>query len=255
MTFEAESYLDPELYDLAYSWYTSDIDFYVDLARHAQGPALEVACGTGRIYLRALATGADIDGLDLNPAMLAVLERKAAAAGLKPRVRLGDMRDFTMPRRYALITIPFRSFMHVTEKADQVRALRCIREHLDPDGRLVFNVFYPNFEAIIGSNPEVHSDRDVEDPRSGRVWRLHVTSYRADRVNQVARVEREFQELDEAGRVAHPHAHRFSMRWTWLFEMELLLEKAGFSRHHVAGGFDGRPLERDTDEMVWTAWR
>jgi hypothetical protein len=45
------------------------------------------------------------------------------------------------------------------------------------------------------------------------------------------------------------------MRWTWRFEMELLLRAAGFTRWAVLGGFDGRPFEKDTDEMVWTAWK
>jgi len=37
--------------------------------------------------------------------------------------------------------------------------------------------------------------------------------------------------------------------------MELLLQNAGYARWDVRGGFDGRPLENDTDEMVWTAWK
>jgi hypothetical protein len=36
--------------------------------------------------------------------------------------------------------------------------------------------------------------------------------------------------------------------------MELLFRTPGFARWEVRGGFDGRPLEHETDEMVWTAW-
>ena len=50
-------------------------------------------------------------------------------------------------------------------------------------------------------------------------------------------------------------SYSFTLRWTFRFEMELLLRAAGFSRWQVWGGFDRRPLERDTDEMVWAAWR
>ena len=48
-------YIDPEHYDLTYSWYRADVDFYVSAARDAGGPVLEAACGTGRILLPALA--------------------------------------------------------------------------------------------------------------------------------------------------------------------------------------------------------
>ena len=127
---ELEGYVQPEVYDLYYSWLTHDIPFYVARAREARGPVLEVGCGTGRILLPTFQAGADIDGLDLHPGMIEVLRRKASALGLGPRVFRADMRDFTMPRRYALITIPFRAFMHNLTTDDQLRTLRCCREHL-----------------------------------------------------------------------------------------------------------------------------
>ena len=51
-----------------------DVGFYVELARAAQGPVLEMACGTGRVLLpiaRALAEdgvpGASVTGVDPSP--------------------------------------------------------------------------------------------------------------------------------------------------------------------------------------------
>src|SRR6185503_13374195 len=130
-------------------WYKVDIDFYVAAAKAARGPVLELACGTGRVMIPCLEAGADVDGLDLRADMLDALRRKAAAKGLVPRVVQGDMRDFTMPRRYSLITIPFRAFLHLQTTDDQLRALRCVRDHLEPGGALLFNVFHPGFEHLI----------------------------------------------------------------------------------------------------------
>lgn len=252
---DLEGYIQPELYDLAYSWYTVDIPYYVARAREARGPVLEVGCGTGRVMLPTLEAGVDIDGLDLHPGMLEVLERKARAIGFQPRLARADMRDFTLPRRYRLITIPFRAFMHVTTTADQLSTLRCIREHLEPGGKLIFNLFYPCFDAFVNPTHDVLQDHRIVNPATGLTVVLHTVSDVADRVNQIKHVEREIIELDAEGRPARVLPHRFHMRWTWKFEMELLLERAGFARHQVAGGFDGKPLERDTDEMIWTAWR
>lgn len=252
---ELKDYIQPERYDLAYSWYAEDIPFYVARAREARGPVLEVACGTGRVLIPTLQTGVDIDGLDLHPGMLDVTKGKARALGLAPRLVLADMRDFTMPRRYALVTIPFRAFMHLYDTTDQLRALRCIREHLEPGGALVFDVFHPNFRALVEPQHEVHGDRRVTDPTTGLEVVLHTVTTEVDRVNQTLRVERELQELGPGGEIANVTSHRFRMRWTYKAEMELLLGAAGLARFDVRGGFDGRPLLNDTDEMIWTAWK
>jgi hypothetical protein len=186
--------------------------------------------------------------------MIDVLKRKAADLGLKPRVAVADMRDFTMPRRYALITIPFRAFQHLLTTADQIAALRCMREHLDPGGALVFNVFHPTFAKMVEPAPEPVLEREFAHPSSGLPVAMYVKR-QLDHVNQILRAEREVVESDARGYAAQTHRDRFSMRWTWKPEMELLLGAAGFSRWSVLGGFDGRPLEKDTDEMVWTAWK
>ena len=250
-----DRYINPELYDLAYSWYTDDIPFYLERAREARGAVLEVGCGTGRVLLPSLEAGADIDGIDLHAGMLQVLERRAAALGLKPRVTLADMRDFTMPRRYALITIPFRAFQHLYTTEDQLRALRCMREHLEPGGTLVYNVFHPSFEALCNADHPVHQDREVLHPDTGLPVVLHDVRRELDRVNQLMNVEREIIESDARGYAHVVDRHAFTLRWTYKAEMDLLLHAAGFTRWDVRGGFDGRPLEKDTDEMVWTAWK
>jgi SAM-dependent methyltransferase len=243
-------YEEPELYDLIYAWYRVDVDFYVERAKAAGGPVLEAACGTGRILLPTAQAGVDIDGFDLNPRMLDGLRRKAAALGLAPRVAQGDLRDFTMPRRYTLITIPFRAFMHLMETEDQIRALRCLREHLEPGGTLLFNLFYPCVDFMARRAGRRLQDEHLLDP-SGRRDVVSYSTTRYDHARQRMVTEREVLAAD--GAVLGHYA--FALRWTYRWEMELLLRAAGFQRWDVRGGFDGRPLESDRDEMVWTAWK
>jgi|WetSurMetagenome_2_1015567.scaffolds.fasta_scaffold412059_2 SAM-dependent methyltransferase len=247
-------YIEPDLYDTVYGWWTADIAFYVEQALAERGPVLEVACGTGRVHLPLLAAGVDADGLDLHPGFLEVLRRNAAARGLTPRVVQADMRDFTMPRRYALIVIPFRAFLHNLSHDDELRALRCCREHLEPDGRLVLDLFHPTFERLVEPEDQWRFERAFADPADG--GRLELWSRaRRDRVRQVMHADMELRRLDPGGRVTSAHPHSVDLRWVYRDEMELLLRTAGFTRSAVAGGFDGRPLERDTDLMIWTAWR
>lgn len=252
---DLSQYIEPALYDVAYAWHTEDVPFWVERAKQARGPVLEAGCGTGRVLLPVLVAGVDAEGLDLHPGMLEVLKTKAAALGLTPRVHVADMRDFTMPRRYALITVPFRGFMHLLTTADQLAALRCMREHLEPGGSLVLNLFYPSFARMVEPGDEERVEREFAHPATGLPVALVTVKREYDRVRQILRAEMELRESDARGYAGAVHRHRFSLRWTYRFEMELLLHTAGFPRCDVLGGFDGRPLERDTDEMVWTAWK
>jgi SAM-dependent methyltransferase len=246
-------YIEPELYDVAYASWTEDLPFYVGLARTARGPVLEVACGTGRVHLPMLQAGADVDGFDLHSGMLDVLRRKAVALGLETHVVQADMRDFTMPRRYALVVIPFRAFLHNLTTADELRALRLFREHLESGGRLVLDLFHPTFERLVEPDGQWRLEKEFAHPESGAPLALWSSGTR-DRVNQTMHVDMELRELGPEGDVLATHPHAFDLRWIYKAEMELLLRTAGFSRCEVAGGFDGRPLVRDTDLMVWTAW-
>lgn len=247
-------YPTPELYDLVYSWYDVDRAFYLNRAKEAGGPVLEVGCGTGRILIPTLEAGVDIDGIDLREEMVEATRRKAEAIGKSPMLLAADMRDFTMPRKYALVTMPFRVFQHALTNEDQIRTLKVIRDHLEAGGALVFNVFFPHYARLAGPDGEQVLEQEFEHPGTGLPVMYYSTAWR-DRVNQTMRVEAEIAESDPRGYAGATYRYEFHMRWTFRDEMELLLHTAGFARFEVKGGFDGRPLEHDTDEMVWTAWR
>jgi len=62
---------------------TADVSFYVELARKADGPLVELAIGNGRVAIPvALATGRPVIGLDTSPAMLEQAAARAAEAGV-----------------------------------------------------------------------------------------------------------------------------------------------------------------------------
>ena len=82
---------------------TADIPFYVDLARKADGPLVELAVGSGRVAIPvALATGRPVIGIDSSPSMLAQAREAAAVAGVRLDLREGDMRDLVLDEPAAL---------------------------------------------------------------------------------------------------------------------------------------------------------
>jgi SAM-dependent methyltransferase len=244
---------DGELYDILCQGIDYDIDFYVGLARAAKGPVLDVACGTGRVLLPVLQAGVDADGMDLFQPMLDTARRKAAALGLSPRLYHGNMVDFEMPRRYAMVMIAFNAFCHMLTTDDQLRCLGCLRRHLLPGGLLVFDGAFPGLAWIGAPQDRRELEGEIKHPRTGQTLRAYdIRGF--DRVAQVQHSRNEV-ELDEADGTTHIiHRSEFFVRWTYKAEMELLLRAAGFARYEICGGFDRRPLTQETDAMVVLAW-
>lgn len=253
-------YLDPALYDAVYSDYTADIAPHVASMREAGGPALEVCCGNGRLLIPTLEAGVDCEGLDREEAMLADLRRKLDERKLRATLHRADMRDFTLPMRYALIAIGFNSFLHNLTQEDQLATLRCCRQHLESGGRLQLTVFHPSAEKLLQWSGKESQVKDLE--YRGRRYRVFDRAD-DDRVEQVRRMTRRIEILD-GDRVAEERTETFSLRYAYKPEMELLLRVAGFSR------WDARPLFadyadpasaaenrglREGDNVLWTAWK
>lgn len=142
-----ESY-NPKFYDLTFGDKKDDIPFYIHQAKEAGGKVLEIACGSGRIYLELLNEGLDVYGIDASEKMLDALKRKAKVLKLQPRVKLADMRNFEIKHKFSLIIIPFRSFLYNLTINDQLSTLKSCRKHLNTNGKLALNFFYPDRDVI-----------------------------------------------------------------------------------------------------------
>lgn len=225
-----------------------DVAFYVGQAEAADGPVLEVGCGTGRVYLELLRAGVDADGIDISAASLDVLREKAAAEGLDPSVRRADVTDFEPDRSYALVEVPFRAFLHLTTVPDQLAALESLHGALEPGGRLVLNAFTPSFEVICEQYGEAEA---TVFEHEGETYRAVSTTSLADEVAQTATIHT----------VLHgPDGERLTDQTTSIKlvsrdEFELLFRSSPFASWSVTGGFDGDPLASTGQEMVWVAER
>ncbi|MBW6457143.1 MAG: class I SAM-dependent methyltransferase [Trueperaceae bacterium] len=79
-----------ERYDAWAAHMTADVPCYVDLAREADGPIVELAVGTGSVAIPvALATGRRVIGVDVSPGMLRQARAHAAADASRTRSSRG----------------------------------------------------------------------------------------------------------------------------------------------------------------------
>lgn len=240
----------PELYDHLFDSLDFDIPYWVETAKTAAGPVLEIACGTGRILLPILKAGVAIDGIDSSPAMIARLNVKAAAAGLAVRADVADMRSFEMGRRYARIFCGFNGFAHCETTGDQLACLRASLEHLEPGGALVLHMSYPGPAYWLEPEGKAVLEHEVALPGGGKLqlW----DNRRKNVVGQRQDSEVEIWELDAEERPKAVHKFTTAQRWVYRYELELLFASAGFARWEFLGGFDGRPLRAPDDQMI--AW-
>src|SRR3954452_22947968 len=142
---ETESPYDSiaELYDPWSASLVEDVGFYLEEARRAGGPVVELGVGTGRIAVPIAADGIRVIGIDSSRGMLEVCARRAALAGVDVDLRLGDLREPPVRERVPLVICPFRSMLHMHSDEDRRRAFAAARKLLRPAGRFVFDVFTP----------------------------------------------------------------------------------------------------------------
>src|SRR4029453_1112961 len=121
---------------------TEDVDFYVSLAREADGPLVELAVGNGRVAIPvAQATGRPVIGVEPSPAMLAQARARAAATGVELELHEGDMRELALVEPAALIYCPFRALLHLPTWADRRRTFERVAASLRPGGGFAWNAF------------------------------------------------------------------------------------------------------------------
>src|SRR6478672_7335327 len=104
-----------EYYDYVSPGIAGDVEFYVEEARRAGSPVLELACGTGRLLVPIAQAGIEVTGLDISQPMLAIARRKIGQQpdDMQARITLeeGDMQSFELGRKFKLVIIAYSSFL------------------------------------------------------------------------------------------------------------------------------------------------
>ena len=209
---------------------TDDVAFYVDLARQADGPLVELAIGNGRVAIPiAQATGRRVVGIDSSPAMLEQARARAAEAGVELELREGDMRDVALDEPAALIYCPFRALLHLPTWADRRRTFERVAASLLPGGRFAWNAFAFDHQIAARLDGQ-HQDEPVP-----HTVRYAVGENRID-IN-----------LDDSA--------TSSLWWATKNEWLGLLDVAGLELEALFGSFDREPFGDDSREYVFIARR
>jgi len=218
-------------YDLWAAEMTEDVPFYVELAREAAEPIVELAVGSGRVAIPiSRETGKRVVGIDRSAAMLAVGRERAGELPIE--FREGDFRDVDLEEPVELVICPFRALMHAHSWVDRRRVFESAAAALKPGGRFAFNVFV--FSPFVAAR------------NHGELQQVDGAWQRIRHVPAENRIDLERGRGDETHGV-------ISLSWLTKSECDGLIDVAGFEVEALYGWFDRRPFDEEAQELVYVA--
>ncbi|MEO7294761.1 MAG: class I SAM-dependent methyltransferase [Candidatus Limnocylindria bacterium] len=140
-----------EIYDLEHDQIDEDLPFYREMSRRHPGAAIDLGCGSGRLFEPLLGGGATrIVGIDGSPSLVKRAEMRIAAherlrtAMTEGRIELavGDVRRVRRSDRFPLAILA-GVVAHLEGPEDALRALLAARRLLARDGVLVIDTLGP----------------------------------------------------------------------------------------------------------------
>jgi SAM-dependent methyltransferase len=191
---------------------------------------LDAACGTGE-HARLLAGqhGFEVDGLDLDPALLRIARGKHPAG----RFFEADMSAFALerPHRFDAVLCLFSSIAYLVSLARVRQAFACFRAHLRPRGVLLVEPWFPPGVLDVG-----RVARHTGTHLGVRVERIS----RVEEVGRISRLYFDYRIESSAGVEERAEIHELGL--FTVDEMRAALEESGFSAELDPVGPMGRGL-------------
>jgi SAM-dependent methyltransferase len=209
------------------------VEFLAPLA--GNGPALELAIGTGRIALPLAARGICVEGIDISPAMVDQL--RAKPGGDKISVVIGDFADVPVSGTYRLIYVVWNTLFNLLTQEDQVKCFMNVAHHLTEDGSFVIEALVPAFLYRLQNDQYVEAEAiEVNEVR------LDVLRHDAGR----QMIEESHVSLSTEG----IHLNPVVQRYAWPSELDLMARIAGLRLKNRWGGWSQEPFGANSGTHV-----
>ncbi|HEX9365252.1 MAG TPA: class I SAM-dependent methyltransferase [Vicinamibacterales bacterium] len=229
-----------------------DVRFWQALARRQSGAVLELGCGTGRLAVPLMKSGARLVGIDRSDAMLGIARAKARRAGLADRARLvrGDIRRLPFRARpgFGLVMAPYGMLQSLTRERDLAETLASVARVIRRDG--LFGI------DLVPDLPRWSEYTRRVTLSGSRGARTHLTlreTVRQDRRRRLTMFDQEY--VERRGRTRRLHRFALTFRTLSVPQMRRRLENAGFRVRAVLGDYQGGPWHPEADVWILLASR
>ncbi len=222
-----------------------DTQFYLKEFKNETGQILELACGTGRITCELAKSNKSMTGLDLSETMLEVARQKSIQLNLNIDWHLGDMTNFNLNKKFDAIFVGYNSVHHILTNQDFRNFLKCIKLHLKPNGRFLFDIFNPSLDLL--NRQKIRSEtKDFFDPTTKEhIFLTEDNQY--DTATQINHITYYYSKKDQPDF----HSHPLNMRCYFPQEMDALLNYNGFKIVNKYGDFNKAAFESKSMKQIF----
>jgi len=134
-------------HDVECASYAADLELWRELAAAAEGPVLDLGCGTGRVALELAERGHAVTAVDADAELVAELARRARERGLRVDSLAADARTLALGRRFGFAFAAMQVVQLLGGRAGRTALMTRVREHLAPGARFGAALADP-FEAV-----------------------------------------------------------------------------------------------------------
>lgn len=240
-------YRDGRFYDLENSQLAADIPFYLNLAKEAKGPVLEVACGTGRITIPVSQAGIDVTGLDVSPGMLSQARAKSSSKKLSVEWIEADCRNFQLDKKFSLIFMAFNSIQHLLDHDSLERFFAKVHEHLLPGGTFAFDVFNPSLQILTRPENKRFPVFRHPNPDNNQEEIMVEETNLYDSKTQINHIKWYFS----FGERRDAQVHELNMRQFFPQELDALLKYNGFKIIEKFGNFTKKSFASEDMKQIY----
>jgi len=229
-------YDDGRQYDVMFPGSSDDIQFFSTFSRD---PVLELACGTGRLAIPLAQAGLNVTGIDIAEGMLNVARQKSSAVEWIH----GDIRDFHLGKQFSTIIFINNALCHLLTLADFEAGMRCVREHLLPDGRFIIDVFVPSLSILMRDPDKRFPFDEYHNPDGGKIVVTSSNRYAADtQINHNTLHYRQPSGVETTGAL--------TTRMYYPQELDALLKYNGFAIERKYEDYDRKPFDASAAKQI-----
>ena len=245
------------LYDLDLAEPPGDVDLYLALARRTGGPIHELAVGSGRVAVPLAAAGHAVVGVDLDPAMLDRARAYAAREGAQLELVEGDLTGaaalapVATAGPYNLAIVALNSILLVASADGQRAALAAMAASLAPGGLAVVDTWLATPAELAALDGRLSLEWLRTEPETGHEVTKYLSAWH-DPVRRLVTLTTIFEEGDPGGTTVR-WTRQYPMRQVTVDELVAYATAAGLEVEQLAGDYDLRPLDADSDRVVLIA--
>lgn len=231
-----------------------EVAFYKKLLGTAKGPILEAMCGSGRLLIPLLKGGLVVEGVDNSSHMLQSCQKRCSDQGLEVQLYHQSLQKLDLPQKYDLIFIAIGSFQLIQDRKEALNILKNLHSVLSPKGRVVLETFIPwdaikdniNGSVLMDESKERLFERTANSVDGFQI--VHKSTVTVNFKEQIEKTQSRYEKwIHEI--FSQAEEEEYVVRWYHRFEMELLLEKAGFSAVRIID----ESFEQNEQAVVYVA--